>query len=212
MVDKAVPIKNTWSVQKVSRILNFRWLRIFDFRFFLVLYWYSGPSLMLTSSAILNVQLIFDSCFAWTCFGSSSIFAYSKKRIKKSVSNFVWKIKSSTRTHSECWLWHMVKLPWTLSLATLARQDRKKRAKFGRMWRFCLQFSSIAVAWCIMSSCHRIERSIRNITCKLCAICEKQSARNARICGKTKIAFCTTITPLLIHRCLCANFWPKTTH
>ncbi|UYV69441.1 K02A2.6-like [Cordylochernes scorpioides] len=52
--------------------------------------------------------------------------------------------------------------------------------------------------WCIMSSCHRVERSIMNITCKLCAICAKQSARNARICGRTKIGFCTTITPLLI--------------
>ena len=41
---------------------------------------------MPASSAILNVQLIFDSYFAWTCFGSSSIF--SKKWIKESVSNF----------------------------------------------------------------------------------------------------------------------------
>ncbi|KAG5320973.1 SETMR methyltransferase, partial [Acromyrmex heyeri] len=24
--------------------------------------------------------------------------------------------------------------------------------------------------------------------------------------------FCTMITPLLTHRCLCANVWPKTTH
>ncbi|UYV76634.1 hypothetical protein LAZ67_14001539 [Cordylochernes scorpioides] len=54
-------------------------------------------------------------------------------------------------------------------------------------------------AWCIMSSCHRVERSIRNITYKLCAICAKQSARNAQICGRTKIDFCTTITPLLTH-------------
>ena len=183
---------------------------IFDF--FVALCWRSCPSLMLTSSAILNFQLIFDSCFAWTCFGSSSIFAYSKKWIKESVSNFVWKTKLSVRTHSECWLWHMVKLPWTLSLAALARKDRKKRAKFGRMWRFCLQFSSIAGVWCIMSSCHRVERSIRNITCKLCAICAKQSARDSRICGRTKIGFCTMITPLLTHRCLWANFWPKTTH
>ncbi|UYV70093.1 hypothetical protein LAZ67_7001761 [Cordylochernes scorpioides] len=29
-----------------------------------------------------------------------------------------------------------------------------------------------------------VERSIRNITCKLCAICAKQNARNARICGR----------------------------
>ena len=36
--------------------------------------------------------------------------------------------------------------------------------------------------------------------------------QNARIRGRTKIRFCTMITPLLTHRCLCANFWPKTTH
>ena len=84
---------------------------IFDF--FVALCWYSCFSFMPTSTAILNVQLIFDSCFACTCFGSSSIFAYSKKWIKESVSNFVWKTKLSARTHSECWLWHMVKLPWT---------------------------------------------------------------------------------------------------
>ena len=68
---------------------------------------------MPTSTAILNVQLVFDSCFACTCFGSSSIFAYSKKWIKESVSNFVWKTKLRARTHSECGLWHMVNLPWT---------------------------------------------------------------------------------------------------
>ena len=57
----------------------------------------------------------------------------------------------------------------------------------------------------------RVERSIRNTTYKLCPICAKQFSRNARICGRTKIDFCTVITPLLTHRCLCANFWPKTT-
>ena len=40
---------------------------------------------------------------------------------------------------------------------------------------------------------------------KLCANCSKQSARNARICGRTKIGFGTMITPLLTHRCLCAT-------
>ena len=43
---------------------------------------------MPTNSAILNVRLIFYSYFAWTCFGSSSIFAYFKKWIKETVSNF----------------------------------------------------------------------------------------------------------------------------
>ena len=40
------------------------------------------------SSAILNVRLIFYSCFASTCFGSSPIFASSRKWIEESVSNF----------------------------------------------------------------------------------------------------------------------------
>ena len=40
----------------------------------------------------------------------------------------------------------------------------------------------------------KVERSIRNITCVLCAICAKQFARNARICGRTKIDFCTIWT------------------
>ena len=84
---------------------------IFDF--FVALCWYLCLLLMPTSTAILNVQLIFDSCLACTCFGSSSIFAYSKNWMKKYLSNFVWKTKLSARTHSECWLWHMVKLPWT---------------------------------------------------------------------------------------------------
>ena len=56
----------TRCVQKVSRILNFRGLRIFDFDFFVALCWYSCYSFMPSSTAILNVQLIFDSCFACT--------------------------------------------------------------------------------------------------------------------------------------------------
>ena len=38
---------------------------------------------MPTSSAILNVQLIFDSYFVWMCFGSSSIFASSVSKARK---------------------------------------------------------------------------------------------------------------------------------
>ena len=86
-------------------------------------------------------------------------------------------------------------------------------------WRlFCLD-----VFWLVFDFAHskkwikefyqifRVERSIRNMTCKLCAICSTQFARNARTFGRTKIDFCTMITPLLTHRYLCANFWPKTT-
>ena len=62
---------------------------------------------MPTISTFLNVWFIFDSCFACTCFGSSSIFAYSQKWIKESVLNFMWKPVLSARMHSECWLWHI---------------------------------------------------------------------------------------------------------
>ena len=93
-------------------IANFEFPRVTYIRIS-ILCRFSCFSFMPTSTAIMNVQLIFDSCFACTCFGSSSIFAYSKKWIKESVSNFVWKTKLSARTYSECWLWHMVKLTWT---------------------------------------------------------------------------------------------------
>ena len=52
---------------------------IFDF--FMALCWYLCFSFMPTSTAVLNVQLIFDSCFDCTCFDSSSIIAHSKKWI-----------------------------------------------------------------------------------------------------------------------------------
>ena len=39
-------------------------------------------------------------------------------------------------------------------------QDRKKHAKSGQMWRFCSL--SIAMAWYIMKSCHKVVRSVRN--------------------------------------------------
>ena len=68
-----------------KNIANFEFprLRIFDFLFFVGLCWYSYPSLILTSSTILNVQLIFYSYFVWTCFASSSIFGSSVSRTKK---------------------------------------------------------------------------------------------------------------------------------
>ena len=50
----------------------------------MALCWYSYPSLMPTCSTLLNVQLIFDNYFAWTCFGLSSIFASSVSGKRKS--------------------------------------------------------------------------------------------------------------------------------
>ncbi|UYV61851.1 hypothetical protein LAZ67_1006854, partial [Cordylochernes scorpioides] len=111
-------------------------------------------------------------------------------------------------TGDEAWLYgYDVETKAQSSQWKLPHEPRPKKARQVRS-----NFSSIAGASCIMSSCHRVERSIRNITCKLCAICANQSARNARIYGRTKIGFCTTITPLLTHRCLCATFLAKIQH
>ena len=73
-------------------------------------------------------------------------------------------------------------------------QDRKKHVKFGQMWRFRSLDSSIAMAWCIMNSCHKVVWSIRNTILKLCADCAKQFVRNAQNCGKTNQEFCGMLT------------------
>ena len=78
------------------------------------------------------------------------------------------------------------------------------------MWKFCSQFSSFAMAWYIMNSCHKVVRSIKYITLKLCADCAKQFVRNAQNCGKSNHGFCTMITHQLTQRRLCLSFWPKT--
>ena len=91
-------------------------------------------------------------------------------------------------------------------------QDRKKHVKFGQMWRFCSLFSSIAKAWCIMNSCYKVVRSIRNTTLKLWADLLKQFIRNAQNCGITNHGFCTMITHQLTHWCLCVSFRSERNH
>ena len=71
-------------------------------------------------------------------------------------------------------------------------------------------FSSIAMAWCIINSCHKVVRSLRNTTLKLCADCAKQFVRNAQNCGNTNHGFCIMITHQLTYRCLCVSFCQKT--
>ena len=129
----------------LKSIVNFEfpWIAYIRFRLFVALCWYSYPSLMLTTSAIWNVQLILAAILLGRVLARLLFLPIPKNESKNLYQNF------------------------------------------------------------------REEWSVRNITCKLCVICAKHSARNARICGRTKIGFCTTITPLLTYRCLCANFWPK---
>ena len=63
---------------------------------------------------------------------------------------------------------------------------------------------------CIMNSCHKVVRSLRNTMLKLCADCEKQFVRNAQNCGKGNHGFCTMIRHQLTYWWLCVSFWPKT--
>ena len=86
-------------VKKVSRTFNFHWLRIFECRFFVSLYWYSCHSLMPISSAILYVQLIVEICFAGMCFGSSSIFTkYGTKCSQKAEEMWTTNCVPNART------------------------------------------------------------------------------------------------------------------
>ena len=59
--------------------------------------------------------------------------------IKEYVSDFVWKTKLSAWTHSECWLWHTVKLPWTKAnvyrwykMCSEGREDVNEGERAGR--------------------------------------------------------------------------------
>ena len=103
----------TRCVQNILRILNCRGLRIFDFRFFcgvvlvLMLLIYADKyahfecSVNFWQHLCLHVfWLVLDFC----------LFQNMDQRI---CIKFCWKTKLSARTYSECWLWHMVKLPWT---------------------------------------------------------------------------------------------------
>ena len=109
LISAASKSKNSHAYE-VCSILNFSGLRIFDFRFF------CGVMLVLMFLIYAGKYSHFEFSFNFwhlLCLHVFWLAFYSKKWIKESVSNFVWKIKLSAQTHSECWLWHMVKLPWT---------------------------------------------------------------------------------------------------
>lgn len=54
------------------------------------------------------------------------------------------------------WLWRWSQSP------IIPMEDRKKHAKFAKMWWFCSVFSSIKMAWYTVSSYQTVIRSIKN--------------------------------------------------
>ena len=54
----------------------------------------------------------------------------------------------------------------------------KKARQFRSNVKVLFTVFSIAIAWCIMNSCHKVVWSIRNTTLKLCTDCAKQFVRN----------------------------------
>ena len=97
--------------QKITVILKFHELRMFDFRYFFYCYigthvysisWQYQPfwivSLFLTGKKVSRV---------W-CF---SIFYYSKKWTKETVLSFLCK-KLTAKGHFKCWLWRLESLLW----------------------------------------------------------------------------------------------------
>ena len=82
---------------------------------------------------------------------------------------------------------------------TLTSQDRKRHVFVGLKWRFSFLFSKLAMALCIISSCHKVLQSIRNTALKLCTEFEKQFVSNIQNCAETNHGFCTIITYQLTH-------------
>ena len=60
------------------------------------------------------------------------------------------------------------------------------------------------MAWCIMISCHKVVRSIRNTTLKLCTDCAKHFVRNAQNCEKT-MDFAPAHIAMLVREFLAKN-------
>ena len=75
------------------------------------------------------------------------------------------------------WLRHWNQSPKLLIGIVQTSQARKAHVKYGQMWKLCPPFFSIAMAWCIMNSCHKVVRSIKNTTLKLSNDCDKQFVR-----------------------------------
>lgn len=49
----------------------------------------------------------------------------------------------------------------TLKGSVQNSEDWKKNVNFDQIWRFCLQFSSMAMEWCVMNSCLKVVTFIR---------------------------------------------------
>ena len=69
----------------------------------------------------------------------------------------------------DVWLWHWKPKPNHPNGNVQKGQDRKKHVKFRQKWRFCLLFSSIAMACCIMNSCHKVinKKYYLEVICRL---------------------------------------------
>ena len=107
------------------------------------------------------------------------------------------------------WLWHWNQSPIIPMKASRRVKAEKSTSSLVNPWRFCSLLSSIAMACCIMNSCHKVVWSIRNTTLKLCAYCAMQFIRNAQNCGETYHGFCTMITHQLTQRCFLLEFLGK---
>ena len=104
----------TWSVQKVSRILNFRWLRIFDFQFFVVLCWYSYRSLMLDLfECSVNFLQLFCLEVFWLIL-DFYLFSFGNKKKSQGARSgkysgrgniFVLFLSKNLLTSNDMWTW-----------------------------------------------------------------------------------------------------------
>ena len=144
----------------------------------------------------------FYECFRYKTCGSEDFSKIAKFWVRtmshghrsRDVDDVKRRSRFAQKDHNWCrimgvWLWH-----WNQSLIIPMKTSKGPKTEKSTSSAFCSLFSSIAMTWCIMNSCHKVIRPIRNTTLKLCADCANQFVRNAWNCGKTKHESCILTT------------------
>ena len=131
---------------------------------------YAGSGRPSTSTTDENIQAVkkmilkIDESLLQRLFGDVGI-SFAKITSHKHCSGDVYDVQWRSRFAQKgnnwwrimgVWLWHWNQSP-ILSMEA-SPKNRKKHVKFGEMWSICSLFPTIAKAWCIMNSCHKVPK------------------------------------------------------
>ena len=121
-----------------------------------------------------------------------AIFCYRKKMDQRICIKLCVKNKIKCSKAIEMMTMAFGESTWSKSMfisGTGASQKAEKMLMTTRKVRSNVKgFSSITMAWCIVSSCQKVVRSITNITLKLCAVCVKQYEKTPAFVAKQFLA------------------------